>query len=172
MVFTNWTMVFKIALSCIILSFITIVVGQFLQGEEDIVIINFDFDYAEFNKSLMLTQNELLERQKVLKKFMGQPAKVVKVSFVSQNKSRVSQWINVWWLSYDFGIWIYNSLVVIRRFGLCINSAIWPLAGLSESEKQVGQFFFLFLADMLTLFQTWSILHPAPTTLLKSLFCK
>ena len=83
-------MIFKIFLSSIIVSFIAIVVGQFLQAEEDIVTINFDFDYEEFNKSLMMTQNELLERQKVLKKFMGHPAKVVKVSFLSQNKSRVS----------------------------------------------------------------------------------
>ena len=83
-------MVFKIVLSSIILSFIGMVVGQFLQAEEDIVTINFDFDYSEFNESLMLTQNELLERQKVLKKYMGQPSKLVKVSFVSQNKSRVS----------------------------------------------------------------------------------
>ena len=81
---------FKIVLSSIILSLIAMVVGQFLQAEEDIVTINFDFDYSEFNESLMLTQNELLERQKVLKKYMGQPSKLVKVSFVSQNKSRVS----------------------------------------------------------------------------------
>ena len=74
-------MVFKIVFSSIILSFVAIVVGQFIQGEENIVIINFDFNYEEFNKSLMMTQNELLERQKVVKKFMGQPAKVVKVSF-------------------------------------------------------------------------------------------
>ena len=83
-------MVFKIFLSSIILSFIAIVVGQFLQGEEDIVTINFDFDYEEFNKSLMMTKNELLERQKVLNKYMGLPSKLVKVSFVSENKSRVS----------------------------------------------------------------------------------
>ena len=83
-------MVFKIVLPSIILLFIAMVVGQFLQAEEDIVTINFDFDYSEFNNSLMLTQNELFERQKVLKKYMGQPSKLVKVSFVSQNKSRVS----------------------------------------------------------------------------------
>ena len=81
---------FKIVLSSIILSLIAMVVGQFLQAEEDIVTINFDFDYEEFNESLMMTQNELLERQNVLKKYMGQPSKLVKVSFVSQNKPRVS----------------------------------------------------------------------------------
>ena len=83
-------MVFKIVLCSIVLSFIAIVLGQFLQAEEDIVTINFEFDYSEFNKSLMMTKNELLERQKVLKKYMGQPSKLVKVSFMSQNKSRVS----------------------------------------------------------------------------------
>ena len=81
---------FKILLSLIILCFISIVVGQFLQAEQDIVIVNFDFDYSDFNDTLLLTQHELVERQKVLKKYIGQPSKLVKVSFVSGNKSRVS----------------------------------------------------------------------------------
>ena len=66
---------FKIFLFSIFISFIAIVLGQFLQ-DEDIIIINFDFDYEKFNNSLMMTKNELLERQKVLKNYMGQPAKV------------------------------------------------------------------------------------------------
>ena len=123
-------MVFKIVFSSIILPFVAIVVGQFIQGEENIVIINFDFDYAEFNKSLMLTQNELLERQKVLKKFMGQPAKVVKVSFVSQNKSRVSLWINVWWLSDDclMTVWWLSDDCLVTVWWLsddCLMTAWW-----------------------------------------------
>ena len=45
-------MVFKIVFSSIILPFVAIVVGQFIQGEENIVIINFDFDYAELKRAL------------------------------------------------------------------------------------------------------------------------
>ena len=67
---------FKIFLFSIFISFIAIVLGQFLQDGDDIIIINFDFDYEKFNNSLMMTKNELLERQKVLKNYMGQPAKV------------------------------------------------------------------------------------------------
>ena len=59
-------------------------VGQFI-FEDDLVIVHMEFNVTEFNESILLTQKELLARRGLILEHIGQPAKVVSLSFVEKD---------------------------------------------------------------------------------------
>ena len=59
-------------------------VAQFI-FEDDLVIVHMEFNVTEFNESILLTQKELLARRGLILEHIGQPAKVVSLSFVEKD---------------------------------------------------------------------------------------
>ena len=53
--------------------------------EDNLVIVHFEFNVTEFNNSILLTQKELLARRGLILKHLGQPAKLVSLSFVEKD---------------------------------------------------------------------------------------
>ena len=53
--------------------------------EDNLVIVHFEFNVTEFNNSILLTQKELLARRGLILTHIGQPAKMVSLSFVEKD---------------------------------------------------------------------------------------
>ena len=64
--------------------FCAIALAQFM-FEQDIVIVHFEFNITKFNESILLTEKELLARRDLILKNIGEPAKLVSLSFVEKD---------------------------------------------------------------------------------------
>jgi hypothetical protein len=53
--------------------------------EQDVVIVHFEFNITKFNESILLTEKELLARRDLILKNIGEPAKLVSLSFVEKD---------------------------------------------------------------------------------------
>ena len=64
--------------------FCAVALAQFM-FEQDIVIVHFEFNITKFNESILLTEKELLARRDLILKNIGEPAKLVSLSFVEKD---------------------------------------------------------------------------------------
>jgi hypothetical protein len=64
--------------------FCAVALAQFM-FEQDIVIVHFEFNITKFNESILLTKKELLARRDLILKNIGEPAKLVSLSFVEKD---------------------------------------------------------------------------------------